>query len=70
MRLHRRMSQRMRVTVLSAVFCLSFSFSENMKIKVYRTVIFPALFYAHGTLSHILKKEVFHNRAFKKDVSN
>jgi hypothetical protein len=48
--------------------------SRNIKIKIYRTIIFPVVLSGHGTWSQILREEyrlrVFENRVLRRIIGS
>jgi hypothetical protein len=60
----------MLAIIQSKIFLSSRLISENLKIKIYKTVILPAVLYGCETWSLTLKEEqglrVFENRVLRK----
>jgi hypothetical protein len=60
----------MLAIIQSKVFCLPVSYQKNLKIKLYKTVIFPVVLYGYETWSLTLREEhrlrVSENRVLRK----
>jgi hypothetical protein len=56
--------------IQSKIFCLTVSYKKNIKIKIYKTVIFAVVLYGCESLSLALREEhrlrVFENRVLRK----
>jgi hypothetical protein len=61
--------QEMLAIIQSKIFCLPVSYQNNLKIKIYKTVILPVVLYGCETWSLTLGEEhtlrVFENRVLK-----
>jgi hypothetical protein len=59
----------MLATILFRTFCLLISFSKNLKIKIYKTIILPILYgceICSLTLREEQKLRVFQNRVLRR----
>jgi hypothetical protein len=62
----------MLATIRCRIFCIPHLLSKNLKIKVYRNIILPVVFYGCETWSLILREEhrlrlrVFENRVLSR----